>query len=276
MCVCVQVQCVPVWSDWRCHGTVCLETQLTQHHAWSPMERVTHTHTHTKMCVCLNVSVCQCLWAALHHQFSLFLQYRREVMLWLWNFAPVHFKNWQPGHKNYILAVRGFFRGVWWCCRCQLCEELKRETLHLWCFWTTCCCNKWFPLFRISEISLSLSSAVCLCSSEDSRVRGDSSGSAGVWLLPTAAQGRNRDEGKRTHEDILAAGGERHQVTEEKTQPWTDGGGKNDMSRLKGRFRRTLQHWTERHTDTTSRYLTPPPPRLQLDVDLWLYLSDRI
>ena len=37
------------WSGWRCPGTVCLETQWTQRHAWSPTERVTHLHTHTHL-----------------------------------------------------------------------------------------------------------------------------------------------------------------------------------------------------------------------------------
>lgn len=50
-------------------------------------------------------------------------------------------------------------------------------------------------------------SGLCFHSTEDSRVRGNPSGSAGLQLLPAAAPGRDRDEGKRTHEDLLAAGG---------------------------------------------------------------------
>lgn len=50
-------------------------------------------------------------------------------------------------------------------------------------------------------------SGLCFHSTEDSRVGGNPSGSAGLQLLPAAAPGRDRDEGKRMHEDLLAAGG---------------------------------------------------------------------
>lgn len=65
-----------------------------------------------------------------------------------------------------------------------------------------------------------LTAVFVLRSAEDSRVGGDSSGSAGVRLLPASAQRRNRDEGKRTHEDVLAAGREQHQLTEERMEQW--------------------------------------------------------
>lgn len=73
-----------------------------------------------------------------------------------------------------------------------------------------------FPLVESQQLDGKVSimpSRLCFHSTEDSRVGGNPSGSAGLQLLPAAAPGRDRDEGKRTHEDLLAAGGGYQQLS---------------------------------------------------------------
>lgn len=73
-----------------------------------------------------------------------------------------------------------------------------------------------YPLVESKQLDGKVSitpSGLCFHSTEDSCVGGDPSGSAGLQLLPAAAPGRDRDEGKRTHEDLLAAGGGRQQLS---------------------------------------------------------------
>lgn len=67
-----------------------------------------------------------------------------------------------------------------------------------------------YPLVESQQLDgkVSITSfGLCFHSTEDSRVGGNPSSSAGLQLLPAAVPGRDRDEGKRTHEDLLAAGG---------------------------------------------------------------------
>lgn len=64
---------------------------------------------------------------------------------------------------------------------------------------------------------------MCLCSAEDPRVGGDSRRPAGVQLLPAGAERRDRGEGQREDDHLLATGRERQPIRKHPGQK-DDGG----------------------------------------------------
>lgn len=71
---------------------------------------------------------------------------------------------------------------------------------------------------------------ICVCSAEDPRVGGDPRRPAGVQLLPAGAERRDRRQGQRKDDHLLATGRERQPMTEHFGQEGGGGRGGNRES----------------------------------------------